>query len=517
MTRYKYRPKIMDSLYGNDIYVPSQSVQIFDGMRHPPISQYLGEEEIRMLYTLATDSQYKSVSRTSKFDVYDAILGGRGFKRFHLGTNRIVYKHTLDDSFLLKIGLDDIGIHDNIAEFKNQNYLKPMCTKVFDVTPCGTVGLVERVQPFTSHDDFVRSAKEVFAVIQNILRNKYIMEDIGTNFFMNWGYRKNFGPVVLDFPYVYVARADRFTCIVNDKDNPEKQCGGHIDYDAGYNQLVCSKCGQRYAAKDLGSEIMYYVKKRKVCMRGASNMQEKSVSFTVRKGDKVIFQDGRFVNEVDYVEQKENTNARKKKSNNKKQDGRNKSEKEYTTRVVVARSEQVKQEEESEQKVESSKVSAGDIIDSAVEAYTTGFMKIIDDDAQTISFAIDGKQGLTKIDRDTIENKVDVKHGESYEIMKQLLIKTVNCIGTPTILSPEFLLKVVDDSLGKDVASPADYAWSNIAKRPVLIITYPEIMTDELRKIVTDVYDKQLNNTVQEVANEPSKDEVQEEATKDEF
>ena len=29
------------------------------------------------------------------------------------------------------------------------------------------------------------------------------MADIGTNFFMNWGIRPGFGPVLLDYPYVY--------------------------------------------------------------------------------------------------------------------------------------------------------------------------------------------------------------------------------------------------------------------------------------------------------------------------
>lgn len=260
----------------------------FDNMHHPPISNYLGKEEIYMLYKLATDPKYASVTKQSKFDVYDAILEKEHFMRFHLGTNRAVYRHQFDPRFLIKIGLDNIGISDNIREAKNQELLKPFVPKIFDVTECGTVQMCERVEPFVHKELFEKYGKEIFDAIQCILKgNKYILEDIGTNFFMNWGLRRGFGPVVLDFPYVYLRQKDRTKCIAPRKDG-NGLCGGDIDYDDGYNELICKKCGQRYAAKDIGSDPEYLINreiaKRKMNSKEAFTMDE-NIVFTFEYAD----------------------------------------------------------------------------------------------------------------------------------------------------------------------------------------------------------------------------------------
>lgn len=235
------------------------AIGLFDNMHHPPISEYLSKEDIFMLSKLAIDAKYNGVTKESKFDVYDAILNNKHFERFHLGTNRIVYRHIFDPRFLLKIAIDPIGITANIKEYKNQFLLKPFIPKVFDISSSGAVQMCERVKPFTHKEEFIKYGKEVFDAIQCILKgNRYILEDIGTNFFMNWGLREGFGPVILDFPYIYVRQPDRMRCISPNK-HSKGLCGGIIDYDDGYNELVCCKCGQRYAAKDLGSDPNYLI------------------------------------------------------------------------------------------------------------------------------------------------------------------------------------------------------------------------------------------------------------------
>ena len=261
-----------------------QFTKAFDSMYHRPISDYLHIEEIYMLHALATDPDYSSVTKQSKFDVYDAIMEKESFVRFHLGTNRIVYRHLFDPTFLLKIGLDAVGISDNLREFQNQQILKPFVPKVFNVTECGTVQMCERVQPFVRKEDYIQYGKEIFDAIQCILRgDKYLLEDIGTNFFMNWGLRNGFGPVVLDFPYVYVRQPDRMHCI-SPKKNGFGLCGGEIDYDDGYNELICKTCGQRYAAKDVGSDPRYLIEKE-MAKRGMSSKEgltmDENIVFTL--------------------------------------------------------------------------------------------------------------------------------------------------------------------------------------------------------------------------------------------
>ena len=75
----------------------------------------------------------------------DTILKNRGFRKFHSGTNRIVYAYLEDTSFLIKVALDKVGMRDNPDEMKSSYKLKPFLPKVFEVSPCGTVATVERV------------------------------------------------------------------------------------------------------------------------------------------------------------------------------------------------------------------------------------------------------------------------------------------------------------------------------------------------------------------------------------
>ena len=43
----------------------------------------------------------------------------------------------------------------DFREYQNQFLIKPFCTKVFEVSPCGTVGIAERVEPITSKAEFI--------------------------------------------------------------------------------------------------------------------------------------------------------------------------------------------------------------------------------------------------------------------------------------------------------------------------------------------------------------------------
>ena len=96
----------------------------------------------------------------------------------------------------MKVAYDDIGLGDNPREFINQQYLKPFCTKVFEVSQNGVLAIVERVNPITNREEFLSVAEDVFTLLTEYIIGEYVMDDIGTKYFMNYGLRKGFGPVL---------------------------------------------------------------------------------------------------------------------------------------------------------------------------------------------------------------------------------------------------------------------------------------------------------------------------------
>lgn len=225
----------------------------YDKLTAPPISSMFTMDDINQLRKIATSVRYAG-NPDKKYKLIDEIMKRRGFAKFVSGTNRVSYRCLEDDSFIIKIAFDDVGIKDNPKEFKNQFLLKPFCTKVFEVTPCGTLGVFERVNPITSREEFCSVASDIYNVISYWIIGEYVLEDIGTKFFMNWGVRRGFGPVLLDFPYMYELDGNKLYCKAP-ADTPSGCCDGVIDYDAGFNYLYCTKCGVRYRATELAKAI----------------------------------------------------------------------------------------------------------------------------------------------------------------------------------------------------------------------------------------------------------------------
>lgn len=222
----------------------------FDNLIAPPLLSLLTPQDIFELNRIA-----RSVKLSGKIDekyrLIDNIMNNRGFIKLHAGTNRVVYKFLEDQSFVIKVAVDRVGLGDNPAEFRNQFLLKPFVTKVFDVSPCGTVALVERVDAIMSREEFASVADDVFNLLTKVFIGKYVLEDVGTWFFMNWGIRNGFGPVLLDFPYVYELDGNKLYCNAHPPGRKDIRCNGELDYDDGFNNLVCTKCGRHYHARDL--------------------------------------------------------------------------------------------------------------------------------------------------------------------------------------------------------------------------------------------------------------------------
>ena len=254
----------------------------FDIMQIPPISYFLSDQDITDLRNIAT-----SLRLSAKIDVkrklMDDIMRRRGFKRFQAGTNRIIYRFEESQAFVAKVAIDRVGMKDNPNEFKNQELLKPFVTKTFHVSNCGTVALSERVEPIIRPSEFEMIAEDVYELITNKILGIYVMEDIGTKYFMNWGTRVGFGPVLLDYPYLFELDGDKLMCNVPDPIT-NIPCGGEIDYDYGFNELICKKCGKRYLARDLKRNIT----ENNVIMNTIIGGGKYPMIVQIKRGDEII-------------------------------------------------------------------------------------------------------------------------------------------------------------------------------------------------------------------------------------
>jgi hypothetical protein len=121
----------------------------YDMLQAPPISAMFTQQDIAQLHYIASSLKY-SAKLQIKYQEIDKIMRRRGFIKFIAGTNRVVYRPLEDNRFLVKVAIDDIGLGDNPREYANQFIFKPFVTKVFEITPCGTLGVFERVEPITS-------------------------------------------------------------------------------------------------------------------------------------------------------------------------------------------------------------------------------------------------------------------------------------------------------------------------------------------------------------------------------
>lgn len=249
----------------------------------PPcrILNLLTIEDIMSLNSIAK-SKKLSAKPIEKLNMIKNIMGRRGFKRLSSGTNRVVFKYLEDQSFVIKVAYDSVGLSDNLNELYNQNLIRPFCTKVFDVSPCGTVGMFERVRAIRNREEFSSIAGDVYDIIVNEFVGKYVLADIGTKFFMNWGIRQNIFPVILDFPYIYELDGAKIYCNRPDPYSKYGFCGGDIDYDDGFNHLVCKKCGKTF----LASELKLAAEKKSTDL--IIDQEELNMIVEVKIGDKVI-------------------------------------------------------------------------------------------------------------------------------------------------------------------------------------------------------------------------------------
>ena len=175
----------------------------FDKMIAPPMLAFITPQDLQYLQYLANSIKLNA-KLDYKYSEIDKVLTNRGFEKIGSGTNRVAYKHLEHPGICLKIAASRTACTDSPREMINQEYLKPFVAKIFEVDPTGTVALCERVDPIRNREEFMMIVDDVFDLITQWFTGKYVVDDIGTNFFMNWGTRLSNGfPVLHDYPYFY--------------------------------------------------------------------------------------------------------------------------------------------------------------------------------------------------------------------------------------------------------------------------------------------------------------------------
>ena len=273
------------------LYIKKKSALEFnyDNLGAPPIRMLFTQEDINELYRIATSLKYNG-NINKKYKLIDEVMNRRGFRKAHAGTNRVVYNFLEDTSFVAKVAVDRVGLKDTPAEFKNQQFLKPFCCKIFEVDPSGVIGFVERVNPITSIHEFLSVSDDIFNLITTKIIGKYVLDDIGASRYMNYGIRCNsngytFGPVILDFPYAYELDGAKIIC-QRPMETPfgRMPCGGEIDYDNAFDNLICTRCGKHYKARELSSDKQ----QNNIIFKGGNKLMRRA---RIMRGDKV-YKDG---------------------------------------------------------------------------------------------------------------------------------------------------------------------------------------------------------------------------------
>ena len=278
MNKKEIRSNLVRSLYTRSI---SMQEDYFNNLQGPRVYDIITEADERMIKDIVTDPEL-NMHNSKKIQYIKDTVRSRGLVRLAGGTNRIAFRHTECNDFVFKIGFDRASMNDSPSEYMNQNLIAPYVTKVFDYSRTGLIGSFERVKPMTSVQQFMQYYQEIYLILYTIIGD-YVMEDIGASKFKNWGIREGFGPVLLDFPWIYPLDGNKLFC--NHVDAlTHKVCHGIIDYDDSFDTLSCTKCGKIYLAIDLKSDEQI----NKLIKKKETKSEVKDMNITVKVNGKKI-------------------------------------------------------------------------------------------------------------------------------------------------------------------------------------------------------------------------------------
>lgn len=166
------------------------------------------------------------------------------------GTNRIVFKSSLDEDVVLKIALDSRGAKDNNLEYKLTELIdNSKISKCYE--SIGTVAVCEKLPVFTAQD--MKENKQKVREVLESLAPSFILNDVGFKEFLNWGWRGN-DPVIIDYAYLRpITPGMDFTCHYAYMTGEE--CGGQLAYTKNFKNFKCIECGCKYSLSEIQDPI----------------------------------------------------------------------------------------------------------------------------------------------------------------------------------------------------------------------------------------------------------------------
>lgn len=233
-------------------------VKEYDSWTAPSVSYFLSPDDLAMIEKYALSPYYTTHPREKAKDL-DELMSRRGFRFVRGGTNRRFYEHVTIPRVGMKLATCNVGMKNNIDDMKNQDILKPFCTKIFDVARyangyySGVAEVVEAGVPVTCMDELKPYWEQLFFMFEFKIRKDDIgIEDLGLRSLTQYCIRPNFGVIICDFPtMVVIDRGKCFCTKTVDRGGIKTLCGGSIDYDGTYSFMECCKCHQKYSIQTL--------------------------------------------------------------------------------------------------------------------------------------------------------------------------------------------------------------------------------------------------------------------------
>lgn len=234
-----------------EMSIDDQMIRWYDSWQSPPLARWFTPQDIKFIEDVAI-SPTLTTHPIEKYHLLDEFMESRGFKTEIGGTNRRFYSSVEFPQFGAKISTSLEGFKNNKDEFNVQHVLKPYCTKVYDVTQSGAIALDE-VGLRIDKDSIIDYGDQIFDILDIVFRRRKIaMTDVGIATPKQWVIRRNFGPILCDFPSVVILDPKKCYCTRRVKRHGiEMPCNGLIDFDLGFNKMECTVCGQKYEIKSL--------------------------------------------------------------------------------------------------------------------------------------------------------------------------------------------------------------------------------------------------------------------------
>lgn len=254
-----------------EMTIDDQMIRWYDSWQSPPLARWFTPQDVKFIEDVAV-SPTLTTHPIEKYHLLDEFMASRGFKTEIGGTNRRFYSSVEFPQFGAKISTSFEGFKNNKDEFNVQHVLKPYCTKVYDVTQSGAIALDE-VGIRVDKDSIVDYGDQIFDILDIVFRRRKIaMTDVGIATPKQWVIRKNFGPILCDFPSVVILDPKKCYCTRRVKRHGiEMPCNGLIDFDLGFNKMECTVCGQKYEIKSLMATNTTTINSNTAYVKGGSN------------------------------------------------------------------------------------------------------------------------------------------------------------------------------------------------------------------------------------------------------